>query len=101
MAELRFLINPRAPHTEGCSKFIIKHYAFLKGLNPEMTFLVRETANTSWEPVVEAVYQGFKANETTRVTNMTEEQIFAEVKRFNDVGIEHNKHVEYLLPDII
>eukprot|EP00293_Proteomonas_sulcata_P016415 CAMPEP_0184310890 /NCGR_PEP_ID=MMETSP1049-20130417/35775_1 /TAXON_ID=77928 /ORGANISM="Proteomonas sulcata, Strain CCMP704" /LENGTH=112 /DNA_ID=CAMNT_0026625667 /DNA_START=8 /DNA_END=346 /DNA_ORIENTATION=- len=102
LRELRFRLNPRSPQAAGLTAFIENNYKFLKALNPNLKFLVREYPDADFEPVVEADLPGPGAKElATGVSNMSEAQILELIKGYADKGHALGIETRSNLKDIV
>ena len=64
-----------------CRLVIENHYTFLKGLNPNLKFLVRERNAPDYDPVIQAEFMQNKIEEVS-VKGMSEEQVLGELPMF-------------------
>eukprot|EP00802_Teleaulax_amphioxeia_P014499 Tamp_14566.p4 GENE.Tamp_14566~~Tamp_14566.p4 ORF type:complete len:111 (+),score=31.85 Tamp_14566:2-334(+) len=97
--ELRFLLNPRVPQSDGCRAVIENHYQFLKGLNPSLRFLVRERSDPNFEPIIQAEFAAGKVEEVS-VKGMSEAEVLGVMKKFQAMGMVDKDNWNTKLPDI-
>jgi len=64
-----------------CRLVIENHYTFLKGLNPNLKFLVRERNAPDYDPVIQAEFMQNRIEEVS-VKGMSEEQVLGELRAF-------------------
>ena len=64
-----------------CRLVIENHYTFLKGLNPNLKFLVRERNAPDYDPVIQAEFMQNKIEEVS-VKGMSEEQVLGDLRTF-------------------
>eukprot|EP00285_Hemiselmis_virescens_P009366 CAMPEP_0173377522 /NCGR_PEP_ID=MMETSP1356-20130122/770_1 /TAXON_ID=77927 ORGANISM="Hemiselmis virescens, Strain PCC157" /NCGR_SAMPLE_ID=MMETSP1356 /ASSEMBLY_ACC=CAM_ASM_000847 /LENGTH=115 /DNA_ID=CAMNT_0014330301 /DNA_START=17 /DNA_END=364 /DNA_ORIENTATION=+ len=77
--EFRILLNPDAPQSAGMTAFINNQYNFIKALNPSMPFLIRESPDASYTPMMYARY-AYGVEHEKDVSNMSEADVTKAVK---------------------